>query len=380
MSNQKSSFESIQVRQPTLMLSDLTSELLWPRILRAPSLALSPSRLAIGTLCAFLMSAIIAPIAWLVGSGVPTGADGGNTSSEIQQMGEALSAGFGRLVEAAVSFDVQLLATRVWEFAILLRSLLMDSPLLSLSIGLPMVVLLAVFGGAISRSTAVEFSKGRYASHDDTLGFSARRIVQFVGAAIGPIIACAILFLLLAIGGLLLSVPVFDVVGSLLYGIGLLIGGLATIVLLLHIVALPMIVPALAVEGTDSFDAIQRSYAYVIGKPLRYLVYAMILLFIGLLAMTVFVIVANGTIEMTYWAASIFANDSTSRVLSGQGELGATKSIAHQIISFWHTLIKLGIAGYAISLFFASSTLLYLVVRRVCDGQDVNEVWDGIGE
>ncbi len=375
---QKPSQEPIHVRQPTAMLSDLTSDLLWTKILRAPSLALSPSRLFAGAICAFLMSVVVHLVSWVAGESATQAQ--GQTIGTMQRMGNGVGASFGRIIEAVLSFDAQLLATRVWELAIVLRTMLFESPLMAISIGLPMIVLLAGVGGAISRSTAIEFSQGRYATRDDTFGFVLRRLGQFVGAVIGPIVGCVIVFLLIAIGGLLLSVPVFDVLGAVAYGIALIIGGLATIVLLLHIVALPMIVPALAVEGTDSFDAIQRSYAYVIGKPLRYLLFSLVLLLVGVLAMSVFSIIANGTMEMTLWAASIFANDSTQRVLSGQGELGATKNTAHQIITFWHTLIQLGIAGYAISLFFTSSTLLYLVTRRVCDGQDINEVWNGVGE
>ena len=50
---------------------------------------------------------------------------------------------------------------------------------------------------------------------------------------------------------------------------------------LLHLIALPMIVPALSIEGTDAFDAIQRCYAYVIGRPIRYFLYAILLTLVG---------------------------------------------------------------------------------------------------
>jgi len=359
------------------MLSDLTSDLLWPRILRAPALALSPSRLLSGSICAFLLSTVI----WIAGK--VTAGDGTTPSesgAEVEALGYQVSRSISNIGEALSSLNGIGFVESIWETAIVIRGAAMESPIISLVLGLPLIAILAVIGGAISRSTAIEFSKGRFASSDDTMGFALRRSREFVGAVVGPIIACMLAFLLIAIGGLLLSVPVLDVLGSILYGLGLALGILATLVLMLHIVALPMIVPALAIEGTDAFDAIQRSYAYVIGKPLRYLLYALILTLVGVLGLTVFTMVANGAVEMTYWAASLFSNDSIERVLSGQGELGATKHTAHSVIQIWHAVIELSIAGYAISLFFTSSTLLYLVTRRVCDGQDINEVWDGIGE
>ncbi len=377
MSTHQTSNNSANVRQPTVMLSDLTSDLLWPRILRAPALALSPSRLLAGTICAFLLSFVV-EIANKIVAGDGTAVT--ESGAEIQTLGERFSMSISGIGTSIRAMDPIGLTQSIGNTAFAIRSSVIESPIISLVLGLPLIAILAVVGGAISRSTAIEFAKGQYASSDDTLGFALRRTRQFVGAVVGPIIACVLIFLLIAIGGLLLSVPVLDVVGSILYAVGLVLGILATVVLMLHILALPMIVPALAVEGTDAFDAIQRSYAYVIGKPLRYLLYCLILTLIGVLSIGVFTMVAQGAIEMTHWAASLFASDSTARVLTGEGELGATKGIAHNIIGIWHTIIELGITGYAISLFFTSSTLLYLVVRRTCDGQDVNEVWDGVGE
>lgn len=374
---QKTPHEPANVREPSVMLSDLTGDLLWPRVLRAPALALTPSRLISGSICAFLLALVIQLASVL--KPADENATGG-AYNEFLTVGDQLNTISRNLVESALALDPLAFAQSIGSAAWVIRDTVMQSPLISLIIGLPLIAILCVAGGTISRSTAVEFAYGRFATRDDTLGFTLRRIRQFVGAVIGPIAACVIVFLLIAIGGLLLSVPVLDVVGSILYAIALCLGILATVVLMLHVLALPMIVPAMAVEGTDSFDAIQRSYAYVVGKPLRYLSYAVILLLLGVLSAAIFTLVARGSIEMTDWAASFFASDSTTRVLTAEGELGATKGTAHSIIQIWRTIIELVVAGYVISLFFTSSTLLYLVVRRVCDGQDMNEVWDGVGE
>ncbi|PCI10025.1 hypothetical protein COB72_04595 [bacterium] len=385
MSNQKSnpndahqaSHQPVNVRQPSLMLSDLTDDLLWPRILRAPALALSPSRLITGSICAFLLS-IVLSLASMVGPNGET--EAGEANNQLQALGDLFQTSLAGIQSNLRSMDPIGLAQSIGFASVAIRTTVMESPMISLLIGLPLIAILAVVGGAISRSTAIEFAKGQYATSDDTLGFALRRTRQFVGAVVGPIVACVLIFLLIAIGGLLLSFPVLDVVGAILYPIALGLGILTTIILMLHILALPMIVPALAIEGTDGFDAIQRSYAYVIGKPLRYLTYTLILTLIGVLSIAVFTMVAQSAVELTNWAASLFASDSTNRVLTSDGEMGATKPIANNIINIWHTIIQLAVAGYAISLFFTSSTLLYLVTRRICDGQDINEVWDGVGE
>jgi len=365
--------QPVGVRQPTVMLADLTGDLLWPRVLRAPALALAPSRLLIGTVCAFLLS-IVLTIAEQFTS------DADATSSSLDQAGRQVSMSIASIRASIESMNPELLAQSILGSTIAIRNLVMESPLVALLVGLPMIAILAVAGGAISRSTAIEFAKGRYAAREDTVGFALKRTTQLTGSIAGPIIGCVIVFLLIAVGGLLLSFPVFDVIGSIVYGLMLILGIGATIVLMLHTLALPMIIPALSIEGTDAFDAIQRSYAYVVAKPLRYLLYALLLTLVGTLGAGVFTLIVQSSVDMTDWAARFFANNSTARVLTGEDELGATQGLAHQIVGVWKTLAGLCISGYVISIFFASSSLLYLVARRICDGQDVNEVWDGIGE
>ncbi len=365
--------QPVGIRQPTVMLSDLTGDLLWPRVLRAPALALAPSRLLIGAVCAFLLS-IVLTIAEQFTS------DADATSSSLDQAGQQVSMSIASIRASIESMNPELLAQSILGSTIAIRNLVMESPLVALLVGLPMIAILAIAGGAISRSTAIEFAKGRYAAREDTVGFALKRTAQLTGSIAGPIIGCVVVFLLIAVGGLLLSFPVFDVIGSIVYGLMLILGIGATIVLMLHMLALPMIIPALSIEGTDAFDAIQRSYAYVVAKPLRYLLYALLLTLVGTLGAGVFTLIVQSSVDMTDWAARFFANNSTARVLTGEDELGATQGLAHQIVGVWKTLAGLCISGYVISIFFASSSLLYLVARRICDGQDVNEVWDGIGE
>lgn len=380
MSDDRHSRPRPPLREPGVMLGDLTDDLLWPRILRAPALALSPSRIITGTLAAFLLALLLQTVTLFQpapdqqGTAVP----GSGPYSEVVLVGERLGAITQSIRDSVLGVDPLALARSIGFAAVTIRDIVMQSPLIALLVGIPLIAILSLAGGAISRSTGIEFAQGRFASRDDTLGFTLRRARQFVGAVVIPIIFCALVFLVIALGGLLLSVPVLDVAGAVLYALALVLGIIATLVLMLHVLALPLIVPALALEGTDAFDAIQRSYAYVVGKPLRYLLYALILMVLGAVSATVFSMVAHTSIAMTDWAATHLSTDAgaAARVVHGHGELGATKGTAHWIVSLWRTLIEFVIAGYMISLFFTSSTLLYLVVRRVCDGQDITEIWE----
>jgi hypothetical protein len=260
----------------------------------------------------------------------------------------------------------------------LLRNTVMQDPQLTLLLGVPIIGVLALAGGAISRSAAFEFAQGRFATREETVHFTLRRALQFVGAVIAPVVFCSVLFLIIALMGLLLSLPVVDLAGAVLYALMLVLGIIATAVLVVHVIALPMIVPALSVEGTDAFDAIHRCYAYVIGRPLRYFSYVLLLCVLGVIAATIAIKLADLSLEMTDWAASFLSNDATQRALTGEGELGATKSFAHKLIETWRSAVHIVVAGYIVSLFYTSATLLYLAIRRICDGQGLSEIWEPV--
>ena len=57
-------------------------------------------------------------------------------------------------------------------------------------------------------------------------------------------------------------------------------------------------------EGTDSFDAISRSYAYAFQRPLHYLFYALVAVVLGVLGWLLVSNFAAGVVYITYWAAS----------------------------------------------------------------------------
>lgn len=359
------------------MLSDLTDELIWPRVLRAPALAIAPNRLVSGCIGALLIALILNVYAELRSLS-------GGESAEGTRASERIATGVGAhaqgILDALVGLRPMDLTLQIKLAAEALRDAVMHSPLLTLLLGIPLVLVLGLVGGSISRSVAFEFAQGRYATREETVQFTLRRTRQFVGALMGPVLFSSLLAFVIALGGLLLSFPIIDIFGGLLYPVALALGALASIVLILHVIALPMIVPALSVEGTDAFDAIQRCYAYVIGRPIRYFAYTLLLSIVGFVAATVFAMLAALTQEMTDWSLNYFFSHATESALTGEGDLGATKAFAHGTIEAFRGVLRVIVAGYGVSLFYSSGTLLYLATRRICDGQGISEIWEPVGE
>ena len=61
--------------------------------------------------------------------------------------------------------------------------------------------------------------------------------------------------------------------------------------------------------------------------------------------------------------------------IEGGPDLEATQPAAHGIIAGWRGLVAVVVAGFAFSYFFTAGTVLYLIARRICDGQGVGDVW-----
>ena len=110
-----------------------------------------------------------------------------------------------------------------------------------------------------------------------------------------------------------------------------------------------------------------------------------------------FVILAVGYLIVALFAsvmlnitASLYGVLTWSRGLAGAGgfsvwdlspatlngfPLSTNESIVASIIGFWQRLVVLIVVAYVFAYYFAASTIVYLLVRRSSDGQDVGELW-----
>lgn len=352
------------------MLHDFTAELLWPRILRAPAMALRPPRVMLGMAAAFL-SSLIGQLSTIWSEEEPA------FSTSLSQQ---LAAIFSNAADAVGDLSAARFFQAIEDLATLPGRFLLDRPWDTLLLGLPIVIVFALFGGAISRAVATEFATARITEWPADIRVSLSKLGWSVGALIAPLAVAGVLIGVITLGGSALGVPVLNVVAAVVYVLGLIFALLAIFILTLHALALPMIVPALMCEGTDGYDAAQRSYAYVLARPLRLLLHAAILLVLGAVAITIAVIVAGNTMSLTDWAAGQLAGEAGAQVLEGGETLAATQPVAHEIIEGWKALLRIVVSGFAFSYFFTAGTLLYLVARRICDGQGTNEVWNPAAE
>lgn len=364
------------------LYDDLTERLLWPRLLRAPALAARPQRLALGLFLVLLVGAI--------GHIRLPGAEPGSPAFLEAIIGDKLRS--AQLILAGVTnLEPEVILSGFAHLATDVTRLLLPSyPVATFLLGIPIVLVIAVLGGAICRSVAVEFAQEIVHPAGFFLRFAAARWITFIGALALPWLVVGAIALVLAVGGWIFygGVPVLDLIGALLYGIDLLLAIVAALLIAVAAVATPMLLPAAACEGSDAIDAAQRAVAYTIARPLRLAWYLLVAGAIGLLAIGAAYLLAEGGDRFARATLAAWAGPSGTAALTGEfppaasldaeglpRELRGTSAAAARIIGLWSAALGALVLAYAVSYTLAAGTLVYLFIRQVCDGQHYSELW-----
>jgi hypothetical protein len=137
----------------------------------------------------------------------------------------------------------------------------------------------------------------------------------------------------------------------------------------------PLMWPTIATEGTDSFDALSRSYAYTFQRPLRYLGYVILAAAIGLLAGLLVHFFGRTVVWLAHWAVAWGSGDRIETLLfDADGLKGATRFGA-TLIQFWNRAVGLLINAFGFGYFFVASTAIYLLLRFHVDAVEADEVY-----
>ena len=257
------------------------------------------------------------------------------------------------------------------------------------------LVLLAVFGGAITRIACVQVARDEKISLRSALRFSTSKFVSFASAPLIPLLIVAVVGLAIAAAGALGNIPVVgEIVVAVAFILALLGGFLIALVLIGLVGGFTLMYPTVAAEGTDSFDAISRSFSYVYAKPWRLgflavvamayaaATYLFVRLFLWLVlvcshtaaGLFIFRDVAGGrNLLSALWPAP----PSFTRLSYDIPFINLTTSqdIAAGILAFWVYLVIALLAAYAASLYFSLGTIIYYLMRREVDATELEEVY-----
>ncbi len=239
--------------------------------------------------------------------------------------------------------------------------------------------------GVLCRLNAGDLSQRQWTIRQ-ARAFIRPRLPSLIGAPLFAIVLAAILFLPVWLIGLLLHLPLFNVVGGLLFGPALIFSALSTVLITVLWIGLPLIAPAVACDGCDAIESVQRAGAYIFKRPLHLIWYATLSLLIiaagGFVADWIAVAAWNIAIG-AFGSATVepaLAAQRSMRFLEPVGSspailLGLTESATASLLEVWQTILCLFIGAATLSMATACATRAYLLVRMQSDGQEVSDLW-----
>jgi hypothetical protein len=259
--------------------------------------------------------------------------------------------------------------------------------------GLLAVLIWAFFGGAITRLAAVQVARDEKIGLRESLRFTCGKYFSFVGGPLFPFAGILIFLLLCLGGGLFVRIPwLGDLFAGVLWVLPLLAGFVMTIILVGVAVGWPLMFATVSAEGSDSFDALSRSYSYVYQRPWHYAFYWSVALVYGAIVTGFVVAFATLLVYLSGWAvswgagqdnvAALFAyapEHSDWRALFGPApdELTSTlyRDIGARLVGVWLYVLYGLMAGFVFSYFWSASTIIYFLLRRSVDATDLDEVY-----
>lgn len=233
----------------------------------------------------------------------------------------------------------------------------------------------ALFGGALTRGAVLQLTREEPASPAACLRHAARRFAGYFGAPLLPLcVVVGVAVPLALVVGLPMRASVL--VGGLLWPLVLLGGLIMTICTAALPIGWPLMHSTISAEGSDGFDAISRSYAYVYQRPLHYLAYAASAVVLGLLGLVVVKLFAAAVWNFAAWGVGWGSGVELLRqTLDKSPELHGVDAWGAKLVGFWRGTVDLVVLGFAFGYFWTAAAAIYLLLRHDADGVPVEEVF-----
>jgi hypothetical protein len=272
-----------------------------------------------------------------------------------------------------------------------------------------------LFAGAITRIAAVQYARKEKLGISEAIRFARSKYKSFLIAPLLPLAGIIIMVVLMFLGSLLIHIPWVGVIlASLLWFLPLLAGIIIVIAVLAYL-GWPIMYATISTEGSDSFDAISRSLAYVWQRPAHYFFYFLVSTLYGILVTFVVVFVVTFVVHAARWGVGsvepqfswyydedknppvrsmfVYAPESYHwrDILTGTSQLREderrltwerwrnnmdwAQTAAAGIMAAWMHIIFLLVVAFAYSYFWCSGTIVYFLMRKKVDDTDLDEVY-----
>jgi len=247
---------------------------------------------------------------------------------------------------------------------------------------LALLAIWSLVGGAIARLAAVDFAKGERLSLAEGFSFSGRKFGSFFWSPIVPFIFVLIFLCCNAVLGLVGRIPgLGPIIVGLCFWLAAVSSFLVLVISLGGYFGFIFMWPTIAMEGTDAFDAVSRSFAYLFARPwktfwcwLTTVAYgAVCIAFVGGFTWTL--------LKITQWSVALGLRGEGGPVLRSfshwtiGSEAGWPDVIAMVLVQVVFIMAWGLMLGFLVSFKLSAMTIIYAVLRRDVDGTDMSEVY-----
>lgn len=254
----------------------------------------------------------------------------------------------------------------------------------------------ALFGGAICRIAALQLARDERIGPVHALKFSTAKLFSFFTAPLMPLLIIILIAVAMYLISLIGALPgLGELLAGLLLGLALAGGFIIALVSVGLVGGINLMYPAIAVEGSDNFDAISRSFSYVFGRPWHMAFYSLVALVYGAICflfvrLFVFILLLSVRIPMQ---AAMNIDGSSNLAIRGKldaiwpaptfmdlhptinfSTLGYAESFSAFLIWFWVSIVIGLSVAFVISFYFSVNTTIYYLLRKHVDATNFDDV------
>ena len=239
----------------------------------------------------------------------------------------------------------------------------------------------AFFGGAITRGAAVALAREEALGWGQVLSYARGKWLSILTAPLVALLGIALLAIPLAILGLIVRAPGIGLLfAGLVWPLALLVAVGMTVLALGLLFGWPLMWATICAEGTDAFDAVSRSYAYIYHRPLHYLFYIAQAMLVGLAGWLLVNLFATTLLTMASWGVSWGmgkdAGDAVVNVFMAPAEgLSGPAFVGAGLVRFWTRVVWTIAGAFSYSFLFTAAMAIYFVLRQQVDATEWDEVY-----
>lgn len=229
------------------------------------------------------------------------------------------------------------------------------------------------FGAMITRIVAVKLTQDEMISYKKAGKFARQRCCSYMSAPLIPLLGVFGLGVPIALLGFLANLDLGVFIAGILWPLVICLGFMMAILVLGLFFGWPLMFSTISTEGTDAFDGISRSYAYVFQRPFHYLFYVLVATLLGGIGWIFVHGIINLLVHCTHWSL-VWGLSSERSIELFHGDLQGIAGWGGTLIRFWQGCLRTLATAFAVGFIFSGMTAVYLLLRRHVDGVELDEI------